>query len=361
MTNVDIYGVSEDTKVLMMLCTDMALPTSRSDMPPPLTSKEWYRLAQFMRHAGLINPSELLSTSISELGISQHQTDRISRLLSRGGQLAVELENLTNQGLWAVGLNDPHYPSKLTTRLTPELRPPILIGAGDAGLIGEGYLGVVGSRDVDVSGSEYAERIGVLAAKAGKVVVSGLARGVDQISMYACISAGGKALGVLAGNMHQALRNAGIRQSVMNGELTLVTATRPDAPFKVWSAMARNKLIYCLAEYGIVVASGKGEGGTWAGAVEVLEHKWVPLFVRSVAAAPQGNHELIRRGAIPLGDLHEGIIAELTQKAPQKETYAACTIPLSLAVHESSEPSQLSLFNDSTITNQKKPRGTTKR
>ena len=39
--------------------------------------------------------------------------------------------------------------------------------------------------------------------------------------------------------------------------------------------IGRNRLIYCLADYAIVVASDAEKGGTWAGATEALKAGWV--------------------------------------------------------------------------------------
>ena len=61
-----------------------------------------------------------------------------------------------------------------------------------------------------------------------------------------------------------------------------------------------NKLIYCLAEYAVVVSSDLNKGGTWAGASEVLKNDWLPLFVRQYPDLPEGNEELIKMGGLPI-------------------------------------------------------------
>lgn len=61
--------------------------------------------------------------------------------------------------------------------------------------------------------------------------------------------------------------------------------------------MARNKLIYCLAEYAVAVESSLEKGGTWAGAIENLKAGWVPLLARP---GTPGTDALIIHGATPL-------------------------------------------------------------
>lgn len=64
--------------------------------------------------------------------------------------------------------------------------------------------------------------------------------------------------------------------------------------------MGRNKLIYTLADFAIVVASDKGKGGTWFGAIEALKSKWIPVFILTYEEMPEGNQALIEEGGLPL-------------------------------------------------------------
>ena len=61
--------------------------------------------------------------------------------------------------------------------------------------------------------------------------------------------------------------------------------------------MGRNKIIYGLSDYGIVVSSEFQTGGTWAGATEALKSGSCPVFVRDGEKVPKGNRELLKLGA----------------------------------------------------------------
>ena len=52
------------------------------------------------------------------------------------------------------------------------------------------------------------------------------------------------------------------------GRIVLVTPYDPKTSFNVGNAMARNKLVYCLSDWAIVIATSYNQGGTWAGATE---------------------------------------------------------------------------------------------
>jgi predicted Rossmann fold nucleotide-binding protein DprA/Smf involved in DNA uptake len=249
-----------------------------------------------------LSPGSLLEMDgpaiATQLGLSGEQAERITHLLGRGVQLAVELERLGSLGIWALTRSDEAYPLPLKKRLGTAA-PPVLFGAGDQTLLTRGVLAVVGSRDLDEAGERFAAAAGEACARSGQVLVSGGARGADRLSMGGCLNAGGSAIGVLADSLERVLREPEYRSAVAAGRLTLVTAVHPRAPFSVSNAMARNKYIYCLARYGLVVSSSLEKGGTRTGALEVLKQRWVPLFVRTGETAPAGNQDLIQRGALP--------------------------------------------------------------
>ena len=62
--------------------------------------------------------------------------------------------------------------------------------------------------------------------------------------------------------------------------------------------MGRNRLIYTLADYAIVVASDAETGGTWAGATEALKNNWLPVFALEHEQMPEGNKLLLQKGAL---------------------------------------------------------------
>jgi len=143
------------------------------------------------------------------------------------------------------------------------------------------------------------EFVGNSCAESKLTVYSGGARGVDKTAMGAALNAGGSAAGLLADSLEKALRTADAHSAMEEGQLVLATPYSPHASFNVGMAMARNKLIYALSDYGLVIASDAQKGGTWAGAEEALKGGWIPVFVVDGPDVPDGNEALIKRGAIP--------------------------------------------------------------
>lgn len=96
--------------------------------------------------------------------------------------------------------------------------------------------------------------------------------------------------------------------------------------------MGRNRLIYCLADYAIVVASDAETGGTWAGATEALKNNWLPVFVLEYDQMPVGNKLLLQKGAHAFPHPFEDKPVKLPKWLKEK----AVTLP--------SQPSQPSLL-----------------
>ena len=289
---------THDSQAIALLCAPIAVGDTK-----PLTPSEWAKLASSIHASGLERPGALVGVTASELGfqlgIDGVLADRLAALLDRGGTLAFELERLQSRGVWVVARPDEEYPESLRRRLG--LRAPaLLFGAGRRELPPDRGVAVVGSRDASAAALEFAAELGRSLASEGASVVSGAARGVDRTAMRAAMDAGGSAVGVVADSLVRLTQQPDIRAALAEELLTLVTPHAPEARFSVGNAMARNRLIYCLSDAAVVVATAAGSGGTWAGAVENLKAGWVPLAVWSSDAAPAGNRELLALGGRPV-------------------------------------------------------------
>lgn len=294
--------LSPNTQAILLLTAPLLLGSGRS-AGDPLTLGEYRRLALLLRERQM-QPADLLSSDwAGELGKDPRipDPDRLKRLLARGFLLSQAVERWRSRAIWVVSRADPEYPRRLKARLKEEA-PPVLYGCGDPTIVDSGGLAVVGSRQVDDTLVAYTEEVGRLAARAGRSVVSGGARGIDQAAMRGALEAGGKAVGVLADSLEKAAVQRENRNFLMDGQLVLLSPYDPAAGFNVGHAMQRNKLIYALADAALVVNADFEKGGTWAGAVEQLEKlRLVPVYVRA-GQTVKGLEALRQRGAMPWTD-----------------------------------------------------------
>ncbi|MEI7731561.1 MAG: DNA-processing protein DprA [Verrucomicrobiota bacterium] len=293
--------LSEDGQAMLLLCSTLGKAVA-PDIEP-YTISEWNQLARKIHASPYQRPAALLGQGAAELAdalqVTTGDAERIVRLLDRSGQVAMELENLFSRGLWALTRMDEQYPAKLKQTLKHQA-PTVLFGAGDLCLLKRQGIAVVGSRNIDAAAVEFAAEAGRKIAHARMAVISGGAKGSDRIGMDGGLSADGKAIGVLADSLERTVRQPEVRQFLLDGQLVLLTPFGPDAGFTVGTAMGRNKVIYGLSEYAIVVSSDLEKGGTWAGATEALKARWCPVFVRQAPDAPKGNQALLKHGAIAL-------------------------------------------------------------
>jgi predicted Rossmann fold nucleotide-binding protein DprA/Smf involved in DNA uptake len=266
-----------------------------------LTPGEYKRLARHLREIQR-QPADLVSPEAADLlRACQPVIDesRLQRLLGRGFLLSQVIERWQTRAIWVVSRADAEYPRRLKARLREDA-PAVIYGCGDMGLLETGGLAVVGSRHVDDSLIDYTMAVGRLSARAGRTLVSGGAKGIDQAAMRGALEAGGKVSGVLADSLEKTTMNREHRNLLLDGQLVLISPYDPSAGFNVGNAMQRNKLIYALADASLVVSSDMNKGGTWAGATEQLDKlKFVPVYVRSTGEPSTGLDALRKKGALP--------------------------------------------------------------
>jgi DNA processing protein len=288
---------SFDTIALLLLCSRLGL---NGDEVKPLTTREWSDFEKKLKSAGQ-SPKQLLACSIIDLlqtiSLPEDTAARLNRLLSRRAILDRELERLGRLGIYVLTQADPEYPTRYRERLK-DSAPLLLFYSGESALLGQPGIAVVGSRHLESIGESCARYVGSACGLSGMVLYSGGAKGVDTISMESALNARGTAVGILAENFEGVVRKW--QAALQRGDLCLASPYHPQAGFSVGAAMGRNRLIYTLADFSVVVASEVQKGGTWAGAVENLRQHWVPLFVLKHENMPAGNTALLDKGGLEL-------------------------------------------------------------
>jgi predicted Rossmann fold nucleotide-binding protein DprA/Smf involved in DNA uptake len=287
--------LTDDTKAIIMLCGVFG----KESISKSLSQGEYSALVSSLLKFDM-RPRDLLQKiNLTEVANSSNlEKIRIESLLSRGVELGFAIEEWHRNGIWVISRSDADYPSILKKKLK-EKAPPILFGIGDRNLLYGGGLAVVGSRNVDQNGEDFTRDVAKLCARNGFKVISGGARGVDNIAMVSAINSGGTSIGVVADSLLKKSLAKEFRFAISTKKLLLISPFNPQAGFSAGNAMARNKLIYALADYGLVVSADYNKGGTWSGAVELLNQGGeTSLFVRNDTDVPKGNKKLIEKGAL---------------------------------------------------------------
>lgn len=172
-------------------------------------------------------------------------------------------------GLRLLTLKDAEYPSRLKN--IPD--PPILLYLkGRLPVVDEELvIGMVGSRTPSAYGVRVAREMSLDLARAGVVLCSGIAAGVDAAVLRGGLAAGGTVISVVAGGLDivTPAENRGLYEDVAATGV-LVSEYPPGTPHLGGHYRSRNRIISGLSE-GVVVVEGNWKSGSLITAHAALE------------------------------------------------------------------------------------------
>ena len=187
--------------------------------------------------------------------------------------------------------------------------PPVLFVCGQLELLARPAIAIVGSRDHTAYGAEVCRELAAYAARAGLVVVSGMARGLDAIAHQAALDAGGGTTGVLGNGLGVVYpaANRALYQRVAADGLLLTEFPPGDKP-TAGSFPRRNRLISGLASLTVVVEAAAGSGALITAGAALEQGRDVAAVPGAITSPTSvGCNRLIRDGATPIldpSDLH---------------------------------------------------------
>lgn len=223
-------------------------------------------------------------------------------------------ENLLAQGYKIIPFDAPEYSHALKANLK-QGTPTILYTKGEVSLMNTLSTAIVGSRNADTTSLEFTRNVVSMAVASGRVIVSGYAKGVDRQALDVCLDCGGKSIIVLPQGITTFA--SGFKQyykRILNGELLVVSCFPPQMPWSISCAMARNSIIYGMAN-DIYVAQSDDKGGTWAGVLDGL-HKNRRIYVRNpLPDEKNANALLVQKGCIAV-DMHGNILTSCNYPMP---------------------------------------------
>lgn len=260
-----------------------------------------------------------------ELGLTDAEMQMLRQAKSELSSNAFTVENLLSQGYDIIPIDSPLYPQNLKKNLKMGA-PTVIYTKGDTRLLNEPAIAIVGSRKAGKVSLKFTDNVSARASESGEVVVSGFAKGVDREALDAALASGGRSIIVLPQGIttfHSGFRQ--YYQPIQDGRVLVMSVFEPQAGWNAGLAMARNPIIYGMADK-IYVAESGDSGGTWSGVIDGLK-KQREIFVRiPVAAEKNANNVLIQKGAVPVdmaGNITEAVVAtgrldSVTEPEPEK-------------------------------------------
>ena len=234
----------------------------------------------------------------SKYGFEDKEVEDLKKVKSELANIAFLAETLQNEGYELIPITSPEYSRSLKENLKIAHAPALLYVKGNKQIMQKKSIAIVGSRNAMDKSLEFTDNIAKLASKEFKVVVSGFAKGVDKQALDSAINYKGQSIIVLPqGIMTFGSGFKKYYKQIVDGDVLVLSTFFPKATWQVELAMARNPIIYGLANE-IYVAESSDKGGTWSGVIDGLR-KNRKIYVRKPDSDENNaNNLLIQKGAI---------------------------------------------------------------
>jgi predicted Rossmann fold nucleotide-binding protein DprA/Smf involved in DNA uptake len=324
-----------ESRLVAVLCTPIA-SVEQDVSTRPLSPRQWFIINERLKalegvdsndgaHPEWSGAPTRFANFIDTMSLPEVDVLQIKKRLDLADAVEAELDRLQELGIWILTITDPDYPNRLRENL-PIQAPPVLFGFGNPKALDFGGLAVVGPRNSQDSDLLFAKEVGEQCASERIPVISGAAKGIDRYAMMGALEHGGNTLGVLGDSLEKQSTNPETQSYVESGQLTLISPYHPKSHFEVGKAMGRNKLIYALADWALVVSCQVGQGGTWHGATSAMKSLNIPVLVRTDTDSSPGNTELLKRGALefpapPWNNLVESLTTLSVNYLPKKSIF----------------------------------------
>ena len=193
--------------------------------------------------------------------------------------------------------SDGDYPERLITVLKNRA-PSTLYIQGNVSLLRSTGIGFSGTRRPSQGGIDMVRDCArQVAKKFGLTVIFGNAPGVDFEAYYHALLAGGSTILVLPEGINHFRVRRGLKPEWDWKRVLVISQFDPGAGWKVYQALARNRVIIGLSKAVIVIEAGEKGGTKHAGEEAIRCNKL--LYVAEYEDMPadaKGNKELLAEG-----------------------------------------------------------------
>ncbi len=192
------------------------------------------------------------------------------------------------------------FPPLLRAIFDPPKRLYLRGGAGEE-VLERPAVAIVGARACSPYGAQVARRLGRELARAGLVVVSGLARGIDGEAHRGALEAGGVTVGVLGCGIDRDYPAAHAELARRIRETGLVVSEyEPGVEPAPWRFPARNRVIAGLCAATVVVEARERSGALITADLALEEGRDVLAVPGEIVSAlSAGTNALLKLGAAP--------------------------------------------------------------
>ncbi|MDF9392461.1 MULTISPECIES: DNA-processing protein DprA [Methylococcus] len=228
------------------------------------------------------------------LRLSEDALDHLMR--PRWEEVEADLAWLAQPGHGCLTLHDREYPALLRHIADP---PVALFTRGDAAVLRCKQIAIVGSRNPTATGQRTARRFAAALARAGLVVTSGLAAGIDAAGHEGALEAGGPTVAVFGCGPDRIYppRHRALADAIIASGGVLVSEFPPGTPPSREGFPRRNRIISGLS-LGVLVVEAALKSGSLITARQAMEQGREVFAIPGSILDPlaRGCHALIREG-----------------------------------------------------------------
>lgn len=177
-------------------------------------------------------------------------------------------------------------------------------GANLPELLGKPCVAIVGSRAASPYGRQVTEGLAADCARAGVVIISGLAFGIDSFAHQAALDCGGTTIAVLPsglGHIYPSSHQRLAEQIIQNGG-ALISEYSANTPPQKYQFIARNRLIAGLSQIVVVTEAAKNSGSLHTAQFALQQNSDVMVVPGNITSpTSQGSNNLIMHSsALPI-------------------------------------------------------------
>ena len=243
------------------------------------------------------------------------------------------LAGLGAAGLSWVGRSDQRFPARLRAIHDPPIGV-FVRGEAELELLERPSVAVVGARACSPYGSDVATRLGRELARAGVLVVSGLARGVDACAHRGALESG-QTVAVLGCGIDRDYPRAHAQLAACVAETGLILSEyAPGVEPAPWRFPARNRIVAGLASATVVVEARERSGALITADLALEEGREVLAVPGEITShLSHGTNALLRLGATPVTSVADVLEALGIDPAPDPDAPTPPVEPRLARVH----------------------------
>ncbi len=268
------------------------------------------------------------TASQSDLSLSGLPARAVAALLAERERIDPEKHwtTLLQEGYGVTTLADEDYPGLLRQIYDP---PALLFYRGDLSVLQAPCVAIVGSRKATAYGRSAATKLSADLARAGVVVVSGMARGIDTHAHQGALQDGGITAAVLGCGLDICYppENLRLREKIVQSGV-LLSEFPPRTEPRAQHFPLRNRVISGLSLATVVVEAAEKSGALITADCALEQGREVFAVPGSIHSPySRGCHKLLKEGAAML-EVANDVLLELglAPSVPERESRPKLTV-----------------------------------